>query len=112
VKIDPALRREYGVSYRQLDHWASNGWIRAESLSGSGHDREFPVSEIAIFKIMATLVLIGFRPVVAAEVARSAVDKGWNGTLRLFRGEITATGLLSARASTNALETDTESAPG
>lgn len=83
-----------GVSYRRFDHWSRQGWIRSTSPSGSGHDRDFPESEVRIFEMMAKLIHIGFRPVVAAELARDAVDKGYNGMLRILRGELYSTGIL------------------
>jgi hypothetical protein len=86
----------YGISYRQFDHYCRKGWIRSSTDGGSGTQRDFPKSESDIFKIMASLVTIGFRPACAAELARSCVDKGWNGQLRLFRGRLEATGILAA----------------
>ena len=97
MKID---HLSYGVSYRQYDHWSRKGWIRASNPGGSGHDRDFTKDEVRIFEIMADLVAIGFRPIRAAEIARDAIDRGYNGNLRILRGELYGTGFLSARAKT------------
>jgi hypothetical protein len=102
----------YGVTYRQFDHWCRNGWVRSRTEGGSGSSRDFTKAESDIFKILANLVTIGFRPVVAAELARNCVERGWNGSLRLFRGRFEATGILSARGSVELRPGDHTQPPG
>jgi hypothetical protein len=107
----------HGISYRQFDHYCRKGWIRSSTGGGSGTQRDFPKSESDIFKIMASLVRIGFRPACAAELSRNCVDKGWSGSLKLFRGRLEATGILSSsgvalRPVPSANQGETGSEPG
>jgi len=87
----------HGITYRQFDHWVTRGWIRPTNSGGSGHDRVFSMDEVRIFRIMATLTTLGFRPAHAAELARNTVDLGWRGTLALRDKRVVTTGILSSR---------------
>lgn len=43
------LARRSGATYRQIDYWARTGLIHADRMiTGSGHRRRFPESEIAV----------------------------------------------------------------
>jgi hypothetical protein len=114
MKVDTDLLASYGVTYRQFDHWCRKGWIVASTPSGSGIERHFERTELDIFRMMASLVGVGFRPVIAAELARACIEKGFTGTLTLVRGQFEATGilqsvgsLLSDQAITSHLESST-----
>lgn len=88
---------EYDISYRQFDHWARQGWIRPDGGDpGSGIDRSFSGPEVDIFRIMAPLVNLGFRPSVAAELARAHVDKGFTGELVLRDGRLEMYGIFAS----------------
>ena len=99
MKID---YREYGITYRQFDWWSRQGWIRPSSPAGSGNDREFPQNEVRIFRIIATLTIIGFKPSHAAEIARAAVDLGWSGRIDLRDKRVMTYGILSAKGRVSA----------
>jgi hypothetical protein len=73
----PSLdRNELGITYRQLDHWVTRGYLRPENKPGSGYGREFSESEIEIAKLMAKLVHAGFRAEKAAKTARYVLAEG------------------------------------
>jgi len=67
-----------GITYRQLDHWTRQGWIKAEPRiarrldwpPGSGHPRSYPQVEVEIAGRMGRLVKAGVTARVAAQVAR------------------------------------------
>ena len=61
-----------GVSYRNLDYWTRQGWLRPENgaTPGSGRSREWPESELEIARRMARLTAAGITASVAAEFAR------------------------------------------
>lgn len=65
-----------GLSYRQLDHWTRRGYLIAENPDcGSGRDRTYAESEIAIAARMKELVDRGYTVAAAARVARKeAID--------------------------------------
>ena len=66
----PAL----GISYRQLDFWVRQGYLKPTHGGGSGVPREWPEEEVRVAEAMARLVAAGFRPAVAAKVARGEVE--------------------------------------
>lgn len=60
-----------GLTYRQIDHWTSKGWIIADEPNpGSGKDRTWPWSEVAIARLILTLRRCGFMMSKAVELAR------------------------------------------
>jgi DNA-binding transcriptional MerR regulator len=61
-----------GLTYRQLDHWARQGWIRPHHTGGTGHRREWPTHELAIAALMKRLIDAGLAAAKAAETARDA----------------------------------------
>lgn len=68
---------ELGLTYRQLDHWCSKGWLRPDGEGcGSGSRRTFPEREWRCAVLMAVLVRAGVSPVSAR---RAAVSDGWLG---------------------------------
>lgn len=60
-----------GITYRQLDHWTKEGYLRPEQPSGS--QRVWPDIEIRIGRMMSRLVAVGIMPNRAAIYARAAV---------------------------------------
>lgn len=71
-----ALTRETGVTYRQLNYWIEQGFFHAieEDHPGSGVRRYFSGTEAAIARLMARMVMVGFAPPAAAEIARSMIE--------------------------------------
>lgn len=68
----------YAVTYRQLDHWWSRGYLspdgKVPEQSGTGHAREYPAESVQILEAMLALVAAGMRPEPASRVARDAGD--------------------------------------
>jgi hypothetical protein len=70
------LLKRAGITYRQLDYWIGNGWIRPErepskkGTIGSGVPRTWPDDEIRAAIIMGRVVKAGLAPAIAAMVAR------------------------------------------
>lgn len=62
-----------GITYRQLDHWIRKGYING-ALPGSGNPRTINGHEADVVRDMAALVRAGFRPDVAARIARQALE--------------------------------------
>lgn len=63
-----------GITYRQLDHWIRKGYVNG-SLPGQGNPRRIPEPEADIVRDMAALVRAGFRPEVAARIARDSMER-------------------------------------
>jgi hypothetical protein len=63
-----------GLTYRMLDYWVRQGYIRAPfeggSKGGSGVWRDWPGSELRVAETMARLRAAGLDLEVAAKVAR------------------------------------------
>lgn len=60
------------ISYRQLDHWCTKGWIKPvdyNSNPGSGQQREFTRQEANKAKLMWCLARVGFKIDVAEQIA-------------------------------------------
>lgn len=61
-----------GITYRQLDYWTRNGWLRAvEDAPGSGGRREWRPGEKRVAALMLRLISAGFVPEAAHKIARS-----------------------------------------
>ena len=72
---DLALR--VGVTYRQIDHWTTNGYLVAKVANpGSGNPRDYSPREVRVAEVMAWLVSDGMTPKVAARVARTIARRG------------------------------------
>lgn len=78
----PRMRGEYegiaeidGASYRQLDYWIRQGYLRVEA-AGSGVWRTWPAEEIEVARVMARLTRVGIPPAVAERIARNGPDLG------------------------------------
>jgi DNA-binding transcriptional MerR regulator len=73
LTIQDVLKR--GATYRQIDHWARQGWIRPIHRGGTGHNREWPQTELQIADLMRRLLCAGLTVDVAALVARTAIER-------------------------------------
>lgn len=63
-----------GMTYRQLDHWVSRGYLKPDNPHpGNGVARSFRAVEARIAAEMFRLVRSGTLPAVAAVVAREEV---------------------------------------
>lgn len=60
-----------GITYRQLDHWARQGYLgeRAQRNTGSGYERHWTGTEATKVRRMALLVRAGVGPAAAAVLA-------------------------------------------
>lgn len=81
VMTGPTLADHAGITYRQLDHWVRQGWLRPAHVvghpsRGTGHRRVFMGLEIVKAEHMGRLVNLGARPAVAAEVAWQLAEAG------------------------------------
>lgn len=68
----PDLAAE-GVSYRQLDYWCRQGYLRVPG-NGTGNRRQWSATELQVAERMAKLVKVGFTVPAAAEIARQTVN--------------------------------------
>lgn len=67
------------ISYRQLDHWTSRGYLKARrGLSNPGHGirRQYTKREAEVAEHMARLVHDGVAPDRAARAARDLAARG------------------------------------
>jgi DNA-binding transcriptional MerR regulator len=63
-----------GVTYRQLDHWTTRGYLRADEPSpGSGNHRTWSPAEIGVAVEIQRLTGAGLSLPTAAAVARRIV---------------------------------------
>jgi hypothetical protein len=63
-----------GVTYRQLDFWVRQGYLRPEHGGGSGVARRWSDEELGVLERMARLVQGGVVPAVAARIARGEAE--------------------------------------
>ena len=83
-----------GMTYRQADHWATQGYLRPDEANpGSGAQRSWPPDEVRVAYVMAALVRAGVSPSEAGPAARSArlTTEKWHAVLP---GRVKATGRL------------------
>lgn len=63
--------RDLGISYRQLDFWARQGYLRpVRSSEGTGHWRDWPEQEQAVARDMGLLTRAGLSAGLAHRIAR------------------------------------------
>lgn len=66
---------DLGLTYRQLDHWCRQGYLRpSDATPGSGHRRVFPPDEVRVAALMIRLVTAGLTVDGANRAAR---NDGW-----------------------------------
>jgi hypothetical protein len=77
------LAQQLGVSYRQVHHWTTRGYIVPEggTLPQGGVALEFNAKETKILRVMACLVQYGMKPEYAADIARQHADSGGRETV-------------------------------
>lgn len=69
--------RSTGISYRQLDHWTQQGYLRArQDRTGTGHRRRWFPGEREVAELMVRLIEAGLNVETAAKTARIGVDTG------------------------------------
>jgi DNA-binding transcriptional MerR regulator len=65
------MMRYHGLTYRQLDYWCRQGYVKpAWESKGSGHPRCFTLEEVRVVTTMAKLVSVGIAPASAHYAAR------------------------------------------
>jgi MerR HTH family regulatory protein len=66
-----------GITYRVLDNWTRQGYLRATNAEcGHGYRRKWNREELAVAKIMRDLVSVGLTPNAAERAARNAGELG------------------------------------
>lgn len=66
-----------GITYRQLDHWLTTGYIHADDQHpGSGQCRDITPTEADVITVMGRLVAAGIPPATAAPLARQLATGG------------------------------------
>lgn len=73
-----------GIGYRQAHHWVAQGYVHAEYRDhdgnvtdpGSGRICFLSADEASVLAVMARLVLVGWHPWKAGELARNLVESG------------------------------------
>ena len=67
-----------GATYRQIDHWTRQGYIRTDGRPspGSGITRQYPVEEAAVVAYMVRACRFGVSPERAAHAARHDGELG------------------------------------
>jgi DNA-binding transcriptional MerR regulator len=64
-----------GATYRQLDYWIKLGYLKPDNAKdGSGSQRTWNGTEVAVAHLMIRLLRVGFIPKKASEIARSVVN--------------------------------------
>lgn len=87
VFAGPALARHVGITYRQLDYWVTQGWLKPTVIDhgrsgrpagrpGTGYRRIFMGLEVTKAEHMGRLVRFGTKPSVAAAVALQLAETG------------------------------------
>jgi hypothetical protein len=80
-KPDPIIghaeaQERSGATYRQLDYWIRQGYLRGIGMEGSGTIRDYPDAEVEIAAIIVRLLAAGLVLPVAAAVARTVIETG------------------------------------
>lgn len=77
-----------GLTYRQIDHWTTRGWLVAETASpGTGFRRCYRYRELRVARIACRLIAVGFKTETAVSLARAAIDEDpLAGTVRVRVG--------------------------
>jgi hypothetical protein len=75
MRSDEVLKRldKYNLSYRQIDHWVAQEYIKPSDVKGVGYggrSREWSAAEFVVISNMTLLVYAGVKPEIAAKAAR------------------------------------------
>lgn len=71
MNISEILASLPGLTYRQLDHWLTRGYLRAaKGQRGHGFQRTLTPREVRILRTMYALVSDGVNPEQAVKMAR------------------------------------------
>jgi DNA-binding transcriptional MerR regulator len=62
---------ETGITYRRLDFWVRQGYLRPAGQTGTGHRRKWPESEVRVARHMSRLIDAGWTVAAAARIARA-----------------------------------------
>jgi DNA-binding transcriptional MerR regulator len=89
----PRIEDRMGISYRQLDHWCKEGYLKPEG--GNGTQRVWPQKELRIGRMMSRLIALGVTPSFAAVYARDAVENRASMVLEFYQGRLHVTGRFS-----------------
>lgn len=75
----PQLCTYADITYRQLDHWCTKGWLvpmgRQSQNPGSGRQREFTQKQADKARIMSCLTSIGIATEKAEKIAEYHISK-------------------------------------
>lgn len=63
--------RVSGASFRQIDHWRTQGYLRPVGLGGTGHAFYWAAAEVRVAVLMKRLVDAGLTPAAACRAARN-----------------------------------------
>lgn len=99
--LSPDVCRLTGATYRQLDHWARNGYVQPDHATtragipvavkgdpaapGSGNLRRWSAHEVRQVRLMVRLTNAGLTPAAAARVVCGERDIGVGITLLIDR---------------------------
>ncbi len=86
----PRIEDRMGISYRQLDSWCREGYLRPVRSPGS--QRTWPELELRIGRMMSRLVGLGITPYYAAYYARAAVEHKIPMLLEFRNGKLSVKG--------------------
>jgi hypothetical protein len=67
---------EAGATYRQIDMWCRQGYLRPDGGLGTGYARRWPRDEVEVARRMARLVAADLSPSKAADFARNGWPEG------------------------------------
>jgi DNA-binding transcriptional MerR regulator len=74
------LCRYSDISYRQLDYWTTQGYLKtyAASNPGSGREREYPYDQAKKARLMKCLIELGFEVHLSNKIATFAAIGEYN----------------------------------
>ena len=85
------IEDEIGISYRMLDHWTKEGYLRPIKEPESAQ-RVWPEVEVRIGRMMAHLVAIGVAPAKAAIYARQGIVQNRRMRIEIEGGRLSVSG--------------------
>jgi hypothetical protein len=67
------ILRDAGITYRQVDSWCRNYYLRPWHDGGQGNRREWPTEELEVALLMKRLIDVGILAGQAAGIARQVL---------------------------------------